>query len=64
MNDNDIQLYDDFKRRMALYRYKVFDTYVPVSDVIDAFTDGPFTMKQKQSVYELFDKLIEQLAII
>lgn len=64
VDDNDIQLYDDFKRRMALYRYKVFDTYVPVSDVIDAFTDGPFTMKQKQPVYDLFDKLIEQLAII
>ena len=49
---------------MALYRYKVFDTYVPVSDVIDAFTDGLFTIRQKQPVYDLFDKLIEQLAII
>lgn len=64
VDDNDIQLYDDFKRRMALHRCTVFDTYVPVSDVFSAFIDGGFTKNQKQSVYDLFDKLIEQLAIV
>ena len=64
VDDNDTQLYDDFKRRMALHRYTVFDTYVPVSDVISAFTDGGFTENQKQPVYDLFDKLIGQLAIV
>lgn len=64
VDENDIKSYDTFKRRMAMYRYTVFDTYVPVSDVIDAFTDGDFSIKQKQPVYDVFDKLIEQLAII
>lgn len=64
VDDNNIQLYDDFKRRMAWHRYTVFDTYVPVSDVIPAFMDGGFTMSQKQPVYDLFDKLVGQLAIV
>lgn len=64
VDKNDIQQYESFKRRMALHRYTVFDTYVRVSDIIDAFTDGGFSIKQKQSVYDLFDKLISQLAII
>ena len=64
VDDNDTQLYDDFKRRMALHRCTVFDTYVPVSDVISAFTDSGFTENQKQPVYDLFDKLIGQLAIV
>lgn len=64
VDENDIQLYENFKRRMAMYRYTVFDTYVPVGDVVHAFTDGDVTIKQKQSVYALFDKLIEQLAIM
>lgn len=64
VDDNELQSYENFKRRMAMYRYTVFDTYIPVSDVIHAFTDGDVTIKQKQSVYDLFDKLISQLAII
>lgn len=62
--DEDVQSYENFKRRMAMYRYTVFDTYVPVSDAIYAFTDGNCSIKRKQFVYDLFDKLIEQLAII
>lgn len=64
VDDNEIQSYETFKRRMALHRYTVFDTYVPVSDVIHAFTDGDVTITQKQSVYDLFDMLIGQLAIM
>lgn len=64
VDENDMQSYENFKRRMAMYRYTVFDTYVPVSDVIDAFTDGDFSIKQKQPVYDVFDNLIGQLAII
>jgi len=64
VDDNELQSYENFKRRMAMHRYTVFDTYVPVSDAIHAFTDEDVTVKQKQSVYDLFDKLIGQLAII
>lgn len=63
VNENDAY-YDDFKRRMSLYRHTVFDTYVPVSDVINAFTDGNFTMNQKRQVYDLFDKLLDEMTNI
>lgn len=60
VNDGDTW-YGDFKKMMTRLRYTVFDTYVPVSDVINAFTEGDFTVKQKRQVYDLFDKLIDEM---
>lgn len=63
---NNMKAYADFKNLMPLSGYTLCDTYIPARGVIQAFTDADvrFTTEQRQFVYDLFDKLIRELAMI